>query len=205
LSSEDAYFIYQMSLAQGASGDEGAPGFNIQKRPVPPRKNNLTGQQKPPTTDDLPKTPYKETLSIQPTYKTEHITPHPDLDRTRVVDYLPVEALPKYEVHVRDGRLYNNTGSLIDGNGIYVMAPSGRIYYAPESIAKKGAFHHSSFFAGGDVAAAGEIRVKNGFIQTISRGSGHYLSEPKNLEQFKSELKRRGVGGWDQIVELFQF
>jgi hypothetical protein len=52
-------------------------------------------------------------------------------------------------------------------------------------------FHHSSFLAGEPVAAAGEIRVSNGVLKTVSNNSGHYQPQPGYLIQFLLELRKR--------------
>jgi hypothetical protein len=56
-----------------------------------------------------------------------------------------------------------------------------------------GALHHSSLLAGGKVAAAGEIEIKQGIIKMVNRESGHYHPEELHLNQFLRELRRRGV------------
>src|SRR5262245_22942299 len=55
-------------------------------------------------------------------------------------------------------------------------------------ISKKGlaiyeGFHHSSFTAGDPVAAAGEMRAKQGVLELISNESGHYQPAPWFLAQ----------------------
>lgn len=109
--------------------------------------------------------------------------------------YLNAEQLRRFEVEVVGGRLiYKNSKQPVDSYGqntLYVMDEFGKIYAGlPRNGGK---FHHSSFFAGGDVAAAGEIRIKNGVIQKIDRNSGHYKPSPSEFNQVLLELKNRGV------------
>jgi hypothetical protein len=53
-------------------------------------------------------------------------------------------------------------------------------------------FHHSSLLAGAPVAAAGEIRCKNGVIELISNSSGHYKPPVEYVKQVFLELRDRG-------------
>ena len=52
-------------------------------------------------------------------------------------------------------------------------------------------FHHSSFLGGEPVAAAGEIKVVAGRLESISNNSGHYMPEPGYLIQLFLELRKR--------------
>lgn len=94
--------------------------------------------------------------------------------------------------------LYDATGNLFDtaaagsvqggmGRAIFVMDESGNIYASLNH--EVGQFHHSSFLAGGDVAAAGELEVVNGVVRFVNNQSGHYHPAPESLEQFAMELE----------------
>ena len=108
----------------------------------------------------------------------------------------------QYELTVDNGTIKQgkppqvyDTGSLqsfFEGSGwaIFVMSEDGRIYSAPQLI---GRFQHSSFFAGGALASAGEIRVENGRLIGISNKSGHYRPNWLFLVQVLQELRSRGV------------
>jgi hypothetical protein len=98
----------------------------------------------------------------------------------------------KYKVTVKkDGLLYDSKEELINNpDGIYVMDEAGEIYIHTKQVGK---FHHSSFLAGGPVAAAGEIKIKDGVIKFIDRSSGHYHPEPEHFDQVIEELKSRKV------------
>jgi hypothetical protein len=112
-------------------------------------------------------------------------------DGSKVVYLNEVQRL-KYKVTVKkDGLLYDSKGVLINNsNGIYVMDEMGDIYIHSKEVGK---FHHSSFLAGGPVAAAGEIKIKDGVIKFIDRSSGHYHPEPQHFNQVLEELKSRNV------------
>jgi hypothetical protein len=145
---------------------------------------------------------------MQKKWEGEHLEPHPELGSDKPVRYLNAKERMEFEVHVMNGRLYDNTGKPLntpDKGGIFAMSPEGRIYFAPHDVAVKGAFHHSSFLAGAPLAAAGELSVKNGEVRGISMSSGHYLPRREHVEQFKRELNRRGVSGLDLIPIQFMF
>jgi RHS repeat-associated protein len=143
--------------------------------------------------------------------------------------YLTAEQRAQFEVEVRGGLLYlggrlldtsggsfmmyegdagsaeaRGAGALVSrydpGRAIFVMDPTGRIYVSTIQIV--GQFHHSSFMAGGQVAAAGQIAVEQGRITGISRHSGHYQPGEQHLRQFLTELERRGVANPAAIPQL---
>lgn len=106
-----------------------------------------------------------------------------------------------YRVAIRDGKLYTADGKLADtsasrtifsdqGASIFVMDEFGEIFMHAH---QHSVFHHSSFLAGGNVGAAGEIWVTNGRITMITRKSGHYKPEASYMEQLKAELSARGI------------
>lgn len=53
--------------------------------------------------------------------------------------------------------------------------------------------HHSSPFAGGDVAGAGEIKTKGGKVTYVDNESGHYLPKLSHLQNVVIQLLRSGV------------
>ncbi len=73
----------------------------------------------------------------------------------------------------------------------YVMDDAGNIYIS--NYHAGGKFHHSSFLAGGPVAAAGQISARNGVVKIITRKSGHYRPKKVFFEQVIKELSKRGV------------
>ena len=62
--------------------------------------------------------------------------------------------------------------------------------WIPAGIGRQNVIHHSSFLAGAPVAAAGEIKVVNGRLVSISNGSGHYRPPPGYLINFLKVLRR---------------
>ena len=94
-----------------------------------------------------------------------------DKDNKALVKYLDPTERANYELHRASGVLTQgsgtepfNTGGMSTnfsgpGFGIFAMGTDGRMYAESH---KAGLFHHSSFLAGGDVAAAGELRVVDG-------------------------------------------
>jgi hypothetical protein len=190
----------------GPQGDEGAPGFGVKGPRIPPRKTTITNSSELPRTnpEDLPATPYAKTNSILEEFEPENRIALPRFGKDKPVRYLNEQERAAYEVHVKNGKLYDNTGSPLDSTregkpGIFVMSPEGRIYFAQHSVAERGVFHHSSFLGGKPVAAAGELHVRNGEVLAISRQSGHHEPSSEMNEQFKAELARRGVPGIENV------
>ena len=95
-------------------------------------------------------------------------------------------------------RLTFKDGRVLDAEGkplklkvlMYVMDNQGNFYAAEQVVGRR---HHSSFFAGGPVAAAGEIYIENGKVLAISRKSGHYVPPVESLLNAVKELRQRGV------------
>jgi len=124
----------------------------------------------------------------------------------------------------KDGYLFStekySTEREISGAGwaIFVIGHDDRLLCESH---ERGVFQHSSFFAGGCVAAAGEIRVKGGLLLELSNQSGHYrpsgydnyymlkyfsqkgvdLSEVKYTEYYQDEVRWFGKAS-DRLVYL---
>jgi hypothetical protein len=119
------------------------------------------------------------------------------------VKYLNEREREAYRVRIKQGRLYGADGAPFDtrnnssvfgampGRAIFVMDHKGNLYLSNESVVGK--FHHSSFLAGAPVAAAGEMSVRDGAIESISRKSGHYRPTAAQLNQCITHLKALGV------------
>lgn len=129
----------------------------------------------------------------------------------KAVKYLDEIERLDYEIAIIDGKLYTKNGKLFDttfaGEGriitqkaIFVMDKEGRIFAtnAPERYY----FHHSSFLAGGEVAAAGEIKVSKGIVEFVSKQSGHYQPSAKYMKQFMKQLEVNGTDVNKIIVEF---
>jgi hypothetical protein len=84
----------------------------------------------------------------------------------------------------------SNWSEADDGTAMYVMDNTGSIFAGSQKV---GRFHHSSFMAGGPVAAAGEMSLNNGTLKYINTFSGHYLPTPDHLTQVLQELHENAV------------
>ncbi|MEL6926870.1 MAG: hypothetical protein AAFO94_22710, partial [Bacteroidota bacterium] len=107
-------------------------------------------------------------------------------------------------IFVKSGRLVDPQGKPVSTKGTitaaaameeadmatFVMDENGRLYYTRYPLVTQ--FHHSSFLAGGPVAAAGEIQILNGQLKKINTKSGHYKPSVELVQQVLTELSRRG-------------
>ncbi|MEM6273759.1 MAG: hypothetical protein AAF735_00835 [Myxococcota bacterium] len=118
------------------------------------------------------------------------------------VRYFSAQERAAFEVFVRGGRLIDARGRPVEtgdagrpGHALFAMSADGRMYVGDRFATGAGelSLRHSSFLAGGPVAAAGEIRVENGRIHTITDQSGHYRPLPPLTAQFLRHLQRSGV------------
>lgn len=116
------------------------------------------------------------------------------------VAYLDEKTRPSYRVTFTNGigmyreKLFNTRAMKTvfsgPGFGIWVMDRAGEMYAGSHIY---GQFHHSSFFAGGDIKAGGEIRANDGRIELISGKSGHYQPPIDNLVTAVRILQARRV------------
>jgi hypothetical protein len=116
------------------------------------------------------------------------------------VAYLDAASRPSYHVEFKGG-VAHYRGALLDtsgmttvfsgrGFGIWVMDPDGNMYVANHVL---GQMHHSSFLAGGEIKAGGEIRVKRGQIEFLSGKSGHYQPGMGNLVGALNVMRIKGI------------
>lgn len=82
-----------------------------------------------------------------------------------------------------------NAHHSVRGRHIFVMNAAGQFFAAQ---AEQWILHHSSFLAGGAVAAAGECRIEDGQLTAISNNSGHYKPGPAYLWQAVKQLQLLG-------------
>ncbi|KAF9969907.1 hypothetical protein BGZ73_007546 [Actinomortierella ambigua] len=73
---------------------------------------------------------------------------------------------------------------------IYVMGPKGVLYIGRKI---KGKFHHSSFFGGGTVSAAGGIVVNHGRLIKVNPKSGHYRPGQTHFDRLLRTLHEMGI------------
>ena len=115
------------------------------------------------------------------------------------VKYLTNVEREAYKLQIKDGKLFTSDGvpfdtsgtSRINGKAIFVMDKNGNIFAS--NVQEIGLFHHSSFLAGGPVAAAGEISVSNGIVKAVTLRSGHYQPPVSYLYQFLLQLRKMGI------------
>lgn len=100
---------------------------------------------------------------------------------------------PKYELKIKDGRLYNQGERLDEGQlYLYVMDGNGKMYVIPDTPEIKNKFFHSSFLPGENLAASGTIKIDRGQIE-ITNHSGHFEPTGDNVLSAVHELTSRGV------------
>jgi len=144
----------------------------------------------------LSKEIYSKTSERQAEYEGEQYGINVPHNLKTFVQYVSDEVdREAYRVHVSEGRLLDFEGKQIGDKDyeqryIFVMDPAGNIYASKLIV---GVFHHSSFLAGAPVAAAGELRFKNGKLIAIINKSGHYKPSPDQLNQFVDRLKLQNV------------
>jgi|GEM_PF-6987835 len=124
------------------------------------------------------------------------------VNKKKLVAYFTTaEEKARYLVTVdAQGLLRNAEGTLIDSMGAernmasFAMDADGNLYVWNLSDLDDGrVLKHSSFSAGGPLTAAGEVRVQNGLLRTISRRSGHYFPSIASLRTAIKRLGRRGA------------
>lgn len=123
-------------------------------------------------------------------------------EQSRGVRYLGDNERRTFEVTIRDGKFYDAQGLPIStrtaksahsgtGHAIFVLSPDGKLYMSMQHSV--GRFHHSSFLAGGDVLAAGELTLDEGRLVGFTDRSGHYMPTQPMMRQFAYYLNARGI------------
>lgn len=129
------------------------------------------------------------------------------------VRYLDDAAREAYRITIRDGLVYDARGQLFDtsggvsafgpgheGRAIFVMDEHGNFYASTFQQYRR--FHHSSLLAGGDVAGAGELLVREGRIELLTDQSGHYMPGRERTMQVLEQLASQGVELDPAVIEL---
>lgn len=106
----------------------------------------------------------------------------------------------------RNGRVVDSEGRVVnapDGEvrAIYGFDTKGQMYLNLSPV--RGAFHHSSFVAGGEVLCAGEIVIVNGVVRMIDNNSGHYLPSSLHLQTVVEFMRGQGAQIPDTAVEFY--
>lgn len=97
-----------------------------------------------------------------------------------------------YKIKYDKGKIRktNDSSELEQTRYIYVMDAYGNIYVDTPSM---DVFHHSSFFNGEPVSAAGSFYINyEGDIIAIDNNSGHYKPTVKTLDYVTEELRKLG-------------
>jgi hypothetical protein len=137
----------------------------------------------------------RPTYPVQPEYVNEQ-NGTSEFFGSRKIHYETSQVSSSYRVTIKDGLLYDSTGSLLSThtrnrvNGLFVMDEAGNFYIASGSY---GYFHHSSFLAGQAVASAGEIEVHYGRVYYLSNNSGHYKIPSEGLIEAGQTLAKQRV------------
>jgi len=138
--------------------------------------------------------------SFQPSYRVKAMKPVPysGEDQGEVwgtkVQYLTPDQAAAFVVHAKDGLLVWGDESpvrMYEKPVMFSMAGDGTIYAT--NMHEPGVFHHSSFVAGGPLAAAGELYVEQGRLKAVTDKSGHYVPGRCLTWQFLTELQRIGI------------
>ena len=142
------------------------------------------------------------TTPLRPEFRGEQVPGNP-VWRGSHVAYLGATARARFALHARAGLLYTADGALFDttaastlwsptgGRAIFVMDADGVLYSSPRHLL--GRFHHSSFLAGGPVAAAGELVARGGRILLVSDHSTHYRPARRFTQQILDSLRAHGI------------
>jgi len=120
------------------------------------------------------------------------------------VKYLDDVDRAEYRITIHDGLVYDDRGQLFDtshgvsafgpgheGRAIFVMDENGNFYAS--TFQRFQHFHHSSLLAGGEVAGAGELVVRNGRIELLTDQSGHYMPGRSRTQQILEQLASQGI------------
>lgn len=113
-------------------------------------------------------------------------------------------------ITLRNGLMYTAANQVLDttrmvtmhsgpGMAIYVMSFEGHLYVSPHSVGHR---HHSSLLAGATVTGAGEIKVVQGRLVSISNKSGHYQPDTFILLQTIHSLIEQGLANDFQVVTM---
>ncbi|MBI3424610.1 MAG: hypothetical protein HY011_16875 [Acidobacteria bacterium] len=118
-------------------------------------------------------------------------------DKSQGVIYLDARQREERRVVMREGLVYDHSGNTLittrskhKNQNNYVMDAAGNFYLFDEFTHPE--IRHSSIFAGGPVAGAGNITIQEGRITYIDADSGHYPSAGV-FENVKKEIAAHGT------------
>jgi len=126
-------------------------------------------------------------------------------DKSEGVIYLDARQREERRVSIQNGLVYDHLGKPLltstskHHNRInYVMDAAGNFYLFDEFTHPE--IRHSSIFAGGPVAGAGNIEIAGGRIVYIDSDSGHYPAQGA-IENVHKELAARGASIGDRRAD----
>lgn len=83
---------------------------------------------------------------------------------------------------------------------LFILDPHGNIYVSLRRVVSR--VHHSTLSGGGPVAAAGELRVRDGHLLALTDHSGHYPPTHSSNQILVDELQRQGVMTTDVLFDF---
>jgi hypothetical protein len=128
---------------------------------------------------------------------------YPDHSKSihQMTEYLSEQEAQKYEVKIKDGKLYKDDDTLLTTDShhgyIFVLTHDNKLYCGihsdggNEDGTKR--FHHSSFNSGKPVATAGYLICNDGIISSIKWVSGHYRPTSGTICKLLEYLLKNGV------------
>ena len=153
----------------------------------------------------------KTRLGIDDYYETVYTWRHEDGERMldpaktttpgpQGIKYLTHKERQAHKFSLTGGRFLNETGTpfhsgpmkSLSGPGwaIFAVGYDREFYFGGHQMNK---FHHSSFFAGGPVLAAGEMAVHNGYVVGVTAKTGHYRAGPREMKAVLQLLQAGNV------------
>lgn len=194
-----------------APGDRGhpvAPGEGVPHNPGDGDPHHPSEGEHNPPDDAAPPPLHRDdplpTKQLLDHYKGENDPNNPlRAFAPKTVQYMSAEQLEKSRLFVKGGLLHRALdGMLFDtarasthwsgsGRAMFVMDEHGNLYASLEQDV--GRLHHSSFLGGNPVAGAGELEVRNGIPQVVSRKSGHYMPTVEQLLKVRDMLREQGI------------
>jgi hypothetical protein len=130
---------------------------------------------------------------------------------------IPLDELYKYEVHIKNGKMYDYKNQLINtpvryafstGNTmvtLFVLGANNRLFfYHKNTNFNNNKMFHSSFLGSGAlIYSSGEMQVKDGSLVSINNISGHYRVKFHNFLAAIHWLHKKGFKFKDSRVNDF--
>ena len=113
--------------------------------------------------------------------------------KSHTITYLSPRERKNYKVSFKDGLVL--IGGRVAPDDKYIFVLDAKVKHLFAGKKEKGSFQHTSFFSGGPVACAGEMRIQDGKIVKLTLRSGHYRPtkvHAKVLSRFLADDARLG-------------